>query len=176
MTQAVGVGKDMNTLYDSLLDILRREIEVYREILEIIQEERRILLRPSLGGLDESNARKETWILKARLLEEVRMNLVERLAAELGVPVDEANLSALASAASEGRAEMLRECQSVLKALFQGLRDLNQRNRALIDTSLQFLRDTAGFLNEILSPKTGYSGTGELKTVNRNGKILCVEG
>lgn len=166
----------MDALYDSLIDILRREIEVYREIIEIIQEERRILLKPSLGGLDESNARKETWVLKARLLEEVRMNLVERIAAGLGVPVEEANLSVLASAGGEDKGEMLRECQSVLKALFQGLRDLNERNAALIDTSLQFLRDTAGFLNELLSPRTGYSGTGELKAVNRNGKILCVEG
>lgn len=168
--------KDLDALYDSLIDMLRREIEVYREIQEVIRSEKRILLKPSLEELHESNARKETWILKAKLLEEVRGNIVRQIARTLGLDAEKATLSVLLSGAGERHSGALRECQSTLGSLFQGIRDLNERNKVLIDTSLVFLKNSLGFINDLVSPRTGYLGTGRIKSASRNGKILSVEG
>jgi flagellar biosynthesis/type III secretory pathway chaperone len=176
MMQTMEMSKDLDSLYDSLIDILRREIEVYREIQEVIQSEKRILMKPSLDELHESNARKETWILKAKLLEEVRGNIVRKIALALGLAEEKVTLSALVSGAGDHRREALRECQSTLGSLFQGIRDLNERNKVLIDTSLVFLKNSLGFINDLVSPRTGYLGTGRIKAANRNGKILSVEG
>lgn len=168
--------KDPDSLYDSLIDILRKETEVYREIREVILNEKRILMKPSLDALHESNARKETWILKAKLLEEVRENLAKEIALAIGLPGEKVALSDLVAGCDEGRREALLECRSVLKSLFQDIRGLNERNRALIDTSLVFLKHSLDFINDLVTPRTGYLDTGRIRAAARNGKILSVEG
>ena len=165
-----------DSLYDSLLEILSREIEIYRQIREVMRDEKKILMKPSLEGLHESNARKETWILKAKLLEEVRDNIVRRIAGVLGIAVEDVTLSVLVSKTEGNRNKILKECQSELNSLFREIRDLNEGNRALISTSLLFLRNSVEFMNDLMSPRAGYMDTGKMKVLNRNGKMLSVEG
>ncbi len=170
--------KNVNSLFISLLEILNREIEVYREIRDVIIREKDILLKPSLEALHESNARKETMILKAKLLEEVRRGIVRRLAAalDLGDGDGEITLAALLEHCPGEKEEALRECRESLRCLFQDIRVRNERNRMLVDSSLLFFRDSIGFINEMISPDAGYLDSGRLKTISRNGKLLSIEG
>jgi hypothetical protein len=63
---------ELSPLLDSLIIILKREIVVYRELQAAISHEKIILMKPSLERLLESNSKKETVILKAKMLEEGR--------------------------------------------------------------------------------------------------------
>jgi flagellar biosynthesis/type III secretory pathway chaperone len=104
------------------------------------------------------------------------MNLVRKIAAGLGLPADDVTLSLLVSCAGGIQGGELADCQSTLSSLLHSIRDANNGNRALIDASLQFFGNSISFISELMSPRTGYLDTGKIKTVNRNGKILSVEG
>jgi len=172
----LSMEQDLDNLFDSLIELLQREIEIYRCILDSVVHEKKILLKPSLDKIYESNARKETLILKAKLLEEVRSGIVKKIAAALGKSEQDVNLSALALAAGKDRGKLIRESRSVLSPLLQEIQERNENNKLLLDSSLVFVRSSIHFINDLLSPSTGYLETGRINTLSRNGRLLRTEG
>ncbi len=172
----ISMEQDLESLFDSLIELLQREIEVYRCVLDTVVREKSILLKPSLDSIYESNARKETLILKAKLLEEVRSGIVKKIAAALGKPEQGVNLSMLALAADEARGRLIRESRSILSPLLREIQERNENNKLLLDTSLVFVRNSIHFINDLLSPGTGYLETGRMNTLSRNGRLLRTEG
>lgn len=172
----LSVDQDLDNLFDSLITLLQREIEVYRDILDSVVEEKRILINPSLEKIYESNARKETLILKAKLLEEVRSGIVRKIAAALGKPEHEVSLSALALAADEDRGRMIRESRGVLSPILKEIQERNEKNKLLLDHSLIFVKSSIQFINDLISPCLGYMETGEMNSFRRNGRLLRTEG
>jgi len=81
----------------SLIDVLKKELAIYQELKNFIIGEKKIWVKPSLEELNESNARKENIILKARMLEEARTNILKKIARNLELKVDEIKLMTLAS-------------------------------------------------------------------------------
>lgn len=172
----LSVDQDLDNLFDSLINLLQREIDVYRDILDSVVEEKKILLKPSLDKIYESNARKETLILKAKLLEEVRSGIVRKIAAALGKPEQDVNLSGLALAADENRGRLIREARGVLSPLLKEIHDSNEDNKLLLDSSLVFVKSSIQFINDLISPCLGYMETGKMNSLSRNGRLLRTEG
>ena len=167
---------DFKRLIDSLLSVLTKEMVVYEEIQGIVQEERNTLKKPSLERISESNNRKETCILKARMLEEVRANIVRKLASHLGRDEKEINIALLASAVGERQGEALRAHQRGLMVLLGSIKEANKKNRDLLDYSLSYVKNSLNFLNQIMCTGADYVNTGKLKAGNRNGTVLSREG
>jgi len=172
----ISADQDLDNLFDSLISLLQREVEVYRGILDSVVEEKRILLQPSLDKIYESNARKETLILKAKLLEEVRSGIVRKLAAALGKPEQDVNLSGLALAADQNRGRLIQETRSVLSPLLKEIQERNGGNRLLIDSSLVCVKSSIQFINDLISPSVSYLETGRMNSLSRSGRLLRAEG
>lgn len=172
----ISAGQDIDNLFDSLISLLQREIEVYNSLLESVVEEKKVLLNPSLDRIYESNARKETVILEAKLLEEVRSGIVRKLAASLGRPEQDVTLSGLALAAGQNRGRLIQETLGVLSPLLKEIRQRNESNRLLADSSLLFVKSSLQFINDLISPGVGYLETGKMNSLSRNGRLLRTEG
>ena len=174
--ECMEMDSDFERLIDSLLSVLTKEIVVYEELQAIVHEERGTLQRPSLELISESNNKKETCILKARMLEEVRANIVRKLARHLGREEKDLNISLLVSLVSERQRMALKAQQKVLMTLIGAIKETNKMNRGLLDCSLSYLRNSVNFINQIMCTGADYVNTGKLKTSNRNGIMLCKEG
>ena len=99
--------EDSDKAFISLASVLKKELAIYQELKDIIICEKKILIKPSLEALSESNARKENIILKVRMLETARMNILKKIARNLELKIDEINLATMASyAAIEQRREI----------------------------------------------------------------------
>jgi flagellar biosynthesis/type III secretory pathway chaperone len=166
----------LGSLLDGLADVLQKEIEVYRELREAIVLERQVIMKPSLEALHESNSRKETCVLKTRLLEEVRSNLTGRIASHLGIDEGEMTLSGLLSHASPQQRKRLGECQSMLKVLVTDIAGLNSRNGLLIESSIRFNESAVNFIADMMSSGSVYAESGRLKTDGLNGRICSERG
>ncbi|MGE5844405.1 MAG: hypothetical protein ACM32K_05845, partial [Syntrophaceae bacterium] len=59
MNNEVDVNADLDGHMDSLLGVMRKEIEAYGELAGAIESEKGVLVKPSLKSLNESNTRKE---------------------------------------------------------------------------------------------------------------------
>lgn len=176
MINETDVNAELNPLLDSLLSVLRKEIEIYGELAQTIVLEGEVLLNSSLESLHESNARKETCILKTRILEEVRMKAVSRIASRLGLDEGEISLSLLLSHASPEQRKQLMECQSVLRALVAEIAGMNSRNGLLIESSIRFNESAVSFIANILSSGSTYADSGRLRTNGLNGRICSERG
>ncbi|MEN6317581.1 MAG: flagellar protein FlgN [Syntrophaceae bacterium] len=175
--QNVSLHTEISPLLDSLISLLKREINVYRELKASISHEKVILLKPSLESLLESNSKKETVVLKAKMLEEGRLKLVRKIAKMLDCEENEINLTVLCSHADHNQERDLRECQNVLSGLLIESRTMNQKNKELLDFSLHFLQGSVDFIHNILSSSSAcYMPSGKMRPISRNGKLVQAEG
>jgi len=167
---------DLDSLLGSLLSVLRKEIEVYGELAQAIALEGDVLRKPSLESLHESNARKETCILKTRLLEEVRAKTVGRIACALGVDGRGLKLQALFPHAQGSLGRDLRDCHRELRVLVDRIQEENLRNRNLLDASLAGVRSGAQFIGNLLGGGATYLDSGALKHNGLSGRICSERG
>ena len=170
------MNNELHSLYDSLISVLREEIEVYRELRNSLLNEREILAGSSVDELCESNSRKETCILKARMVEDVRAKLVERIINALSLDGKDRSLSTLLLHGDDSRKKDLKECRSALSPLLIDINELNKRNKTLLNSSLFYVRKSIDFLGQLIYPGATYLSTGRLKASNLNGKIVSREG
>jgi len=170
------MNNKLNSLYDPLISVLRKEIEVCGELHSSLMHEREILAGSSADELHASNARKEACILKAGMLEDARTQLIGKIAATLGLEGREITLSALLSHGGDGRKKELKECRSVLRSLLTGINELNEKNKMFLDASLSHVQRSIDFLGQLIYPGGTYLNTGRLKATNLNGKIVSREG
>ena len=174
------MNNELHFLYDSLISVLRNEVDVYSKFHKCFLNEREILAGSSVDELYESNSRKETCILKARMVEETRTKLVERIINVLNLDGKVLNkdrsLSTLLLYGDDSQKRDMEECQSALKSLLMDIHGLNERNKTLLDSSLFYVRKSIDFLGQLIYPNATYMSTGRLKANNLNGKIVCREG
>jgi flagellar biosynthesis/type III secretory pathway chaperone len=168
---------ELSPLLDSLIIFLKREIVVYRELQAAISHEKMILMKPSLEKLLESNSKKETVILKAKMLEDGRLKLVKKIAKILDLEENEINLTALCSYADPDQKKYLQECQSILSGLLADNREMNRNNKEILDYSRNFLQGTVDFIHSLLSSTSAcYMPSGKMRHIARNGKMVQTEG
>lgn len=181
-------GQDMDTvnevvneaavsdLFEGLVGVLRKEIEVYEELLSAIRQERAVLIKPAVDKIQESNARKETCVLKAKMLEEVRLKGVRRIAAALGVDPAGINITRLLDSAGDRHRLDLTDCRSRLTPLLEEVRKANEANRLVLESSMGLVEGSLHFIRSILYPGATYLDSGEMNRQTRNGNLLHTEG
>ena len=175
------MNNELHSLYDSLISVLREEIEIYRKLRKSLLSERETMAASSVEELYESNSRKETCILKANMVKEVRTKLIERIINVLNLDgkslgLDDKTLSTLLLYGDDDRKKDLEKCRSELKFLLMDIHGLNERNKTLLDSSLSYVRKSIDFLGQLIYPGATYMSTGSLKASNLNGKIVSREG
>ena len=170
------MSEELNTLYDFLISVLRKEIEVYRKVRDCLLMERVILTGTSVDELYESNTKKETYILKAKMLEEARTKLVGKMIHKLDLDERNVKLSTLLSYGNDRQETELNECQSTLRPLLMDVNELNEKNRVLLNSSILYVQKSIDFLDHLLSPGAIYLNTGRLRASGMHGKFVSREG
>ncbi|MDD2670935.1 MAG: flagellar protein FlgN [Syntrophales bacterium] len=163
-------------LFEGLVGVLRKEIEVYGELLSAVRQERAILIRPAVDKIQESNARKETCVLKAKMLEEVRLKGLRKIAGALGIDPAGINISLLLNYAGYRHRDELRDCQLMLRPLLEEVRKANEANRLFLESSIGSVEGSIRFIQSILYPGTTYLDSGEMKRQAGSGSFLRTEG
>jgi hypothetical protein len=99
---------------------------------------------------------KDTVVLQLRLLEEERIRLVGAFAAERKL-AEELSLQRLAEITGD---EMFQKLRLQLISLLQGIVELNEFNRVLIERSSSVVKNALQFLSSLgVSPKAKNIGT-----------------
>jgi hypothetical protein len=172
------MNTELHSLYDSLVSVLRKEIEVYRKLHDSLLNEKEILAGSSVtvNELYENNSRKETCILKAKMAKTVRTKLLEKIITALNLDGRDIRLSTLLPHGDENQKKELEECQFTLCSLLKNINESSKKNKELLVDSLFYVRKSIDFLGQIISPGATYLSTGRLKANNVNGKIVSREG
>jgi hypothetical protein len=83
-------------LFDDLAQVLRQEMDCYERPLDLLREEKGLLIKGDLVALDEQVKQKEPLGLEVKVLEEARLGLMRKIGALVELPERELTCSKLA--------------------------------------------------------------------------------
>jgi len=121
-----------------LVELLKEEIKLLEELLGLLHRDREAVVKASPEALEElleSNKRKETLLLKIRMIEEGKRRL-------------------------SGGGPEVEELQARMKELLEEIGEQGGRNRLLFEGSLQLIRSMLG----MLLPPQAYDAQGRPST------------
>jgi len=150
--QSIELFKKLESSLDDL-------IKVYRHLLNVVRQERQILIAAKLDDLNENNRNKETTLVRASQLEEARIKITAELTASEGLD-QPTKLLDLARHVGGEIGDRLRSRQSVLELLLKRVRDHNQQNETLVNSALDAITGGIGSIRDLLKDKPTYKKTG----------------
>ncbi len=164
-------------LFSALIDVLTGEISVYEELKKFLITEKNMLVKPAaFAEINKSNAAKENIILKARISQEARTNLLKKIARNLDISEEEVNLISLAAFAGAEKGKIIKNLRSALLEITKEIETINSDNSNILDGSIDNVKASLEFLTSLLERSGIYLGNGKIGTVQHNGRLLRTEG
>lgn len=146
-------------LYKKLELNLDDLVKVYRHLLNVVRKEREILVSANLDELNENNRNKETTLVKARSLEEARIQIVKELSVAEGLN-ESTKLLEFARQIGGEIGDRLRSRQSVLELLLKRVKEHNLQNEVLVNSALDTITGGIGAIRDGLKDKPTYKKSG----------------
>ena len=131
----------------AIVSILREQINSYKILLELLNDERTSLVNIDAGRIENISKKKDTVVMRLRLLEEERQRLLTEFATDLDIDSD----ISLHELGKLTKNTQIPELRSQLISLLQSIEEMNTFNSVLIDRSLQHVRTSTGFFNSFLN-------------------------
>lgn len=164
-------------LYASLIDVLGKELTLYQELREFLAAEKNMLMKSAdLVKINENNAVKENIILKSRILEEVRTNVLKKIARNLDIEGSTIKLTSLANYAMIEQRRAMEKIKSDLLTVASDINMMNNENKYLLDASMNNVKGSLDFISSLIDRAGGYLGSGQINEINKNGRLLRTEG
>jgi flagellar biosynthesis/type III secretory pathway chaperone len=137
-------------LLETIKKVLSEQVQGCRLLLELLQREKICLLNLQMEGIEALTKEKDILVLKLRLLEEERKRIIDIFVLENypdisteGISPLKISLLKLADLTGE---TIFLEMRSKLISLSQGIKELNDLNKVMIDRTLGFLKQNNNFL------------------------------
>lgn len=162
----------MEHLLNQLIGLLEYETELYQLLFGVVQSEKDAIVGLDLQQLNEACKTKDNLMLKQRILEEQREQIMIRLAAGLGCPPQGLTLTRLSALVGESDARRLLERRSDLLVLIEALQDAMQENKFLMSHSMQLIQGSYNLLNNLMAANPLYYRSGNVQNTDQSGKLL----
>lgn len=144
---------------ENLTGHLKREIELFKDLIAVLHRETECMVGRDYKGLYETVSQKDLLAMRIHAATEARQPLLKEALAALGcAPGQEVNLTSLIEMAPAS-APVLEECQKTLFSLASTIKEINGLNSLIIESSMESVARTLGFLGNFMQPST-YKATG----------------
>lgn len=138
----------MASLIEELIDILGEEQNIYSQLIPVSREKTQVIVKNDTTALQEITAREQEAIDKITVLENKRARVMEDIRTVLGKGDKNLNLSTLIGLLDSKQKEkrILSELHDKLKETINILVETNNRNKILIQQSLEMIEFNMNFL------------------------------
>ena len=138
----------MASLIDELIDILDKELEIYNQLIPVAREKTQVIVSNDTVTLQEITAKEQESVDKITALENKRTRVMEDIRVVLGIQDNSLTLSALIGLLDQQQKEkrFLSILHDKLKEAVNTLVDINNRNKSLIQQSLEMIEFNMNFL------------------------------
>ncbi|MBV6340525.1 flagellar protein FlgN [Candidatus Magnetobacterium casense] len=153
---------------DALKKILNEQVIGYKALFELLQVERQSLVDFNEQSVERLSKEKDTLVLKLRLLEDERVRLMRKYSLEAS---KEAKARQVQAGTNDGNNQQVYtnikadislkelaeitgdsvflDIRSKLRSLLQGIEELNDYNKILIERSINYLKNNLNFLRTL---------------------------
>ena len=151
----------MRQVLTELCDLLIEQKEVLYKLLELSQEEQRILIAGQSDKLEAIVRLELKELSKLGALERKRTALNTSISLELNISCENITITEIAASAQEDEKELLLKLQKELLMLVESHTQLNSQNRELIDSHMEYSTAMLEMLSEPDDPLNNiYGGDG----------------
>lgn len=134
------------SLIDELIDVLDKEYEIYNNLIPIATEKTKIIVKNDLAALQEITAREQEAVDQITALENKRGRIMGDIKTVLGKKED-INLSTLVGLLDQQKEQKtLSLLHDKLKDVVNRLVEINNRNKTLIEQSLEIIEFNMNFI------------------------------
>ena len=170
--------EDEETLYSHLIRNLDQEIIIQQSLLQVLDEELSVLMSVNMGGIEETNNRKEMLLQDTKENSSARQSLLEQLKKAFGLGRDQQVTMSLCEdrIAGKSMAGRLKSCRQTLISLAEQVQANNQRNQDAIQAALENVHGSLHFLKTMLFPAANYQKTGQYSQNHAQGAFIIREG
>lgn len=137
-----------------LIEILVLEIPLYKELLSLLQDEKRLLSTRTRDELYQLSGKIESLVFKVKAVERARDHAVLLLASSLDIDTSGAadiTLTKLLKHVKEPEHSELKSLQALLLALVSSIEELNRENSVIIGRSIENIKTAFDFIREFSS-------------------------
>ncbi len=138
----------MASLMEELLDTLYKEKEIYEKLIPVSEEKTGILVQDDLKKLEEVTRREQALIDEASALGKKRESVMQNIAVVLNKDAGTLDLGTLAGLLEKQPEERkkLAAIHDSLKLVMKRLVSINERNKNLIENSLEMIEFNMNFI------------------------------
>lgn len=162
----------MEHLLDKLIGLLEHTAQLYQALLAVVQNEKNAVVGLDLQQLNEACKAKDNLLLKLRILEEQREQMMVRLAAEIGCAPQGLTLTQLSLRVESFYSRRLVDCSRDLLVLVQSLQDATEQNKFLMSHSMQLIQGSYNLLNNLMAANPLYYRSGNVQKNDQTGKLV----
>ena len=138
----------MASLIDELIDTLEKEYEIYQQLIPVAEEKTQVIVKNDLNSLQEITDREQLAVDRINALENKRETVMMNIKTVINRKSDNINLKALIGLLEKQPKEQkaLSLIHDNLKGTIQRLVQVNERNRSLIQQSLEMIEFNMNFI------------------------------
>ena len=138
----------MASLIDELIDILQEEHKIYRQLIPIAEEKTRVIVKNDLDSLQSITEQEQSAISRINVLERKRETVMVNIKTVINRKNGELSLSTLIDLMEKQPKEQkaLSVLHDNLKDAIQGMVQINNRNKTLIQHSLEMIEFNMNFI------------------------------
>jgi len=139
------------SLIEELINILEEEYKIYSSLIPIANEKTQVIVDNNIAALQEITAKEQKAIDKITALEHKRGKVMEDIKTVLGKKGENLNLKALIELlkGQEKEQKVLAQLHDKLKDTVNYLAGINNRNKSLIEQSLEMIDFNMNFLQSL---------------------------
>lgn len=159
----VSVLKPLFAVVDAMLN-------VHQELLALAHRKQDVLIRGDMEALSEITKQENALVPRIQKLEGERIEFGRLLAERIGVEPEQLTANRVVELAGDAEERhRMSDLTDRLRIVIGELQALNDRNKQLIEQSLQFVRTSIEVLSESPQVPT-YGGSGETNSPYASGK------
>lgn len=163
----------MASLMKNLTDVLSKEYECYRKLLELSNQKTDIVIKNNVDDLQSITNKEHKLASKLVDLEKIRQGLINDIAMVLNIDKTGLNMSKLIELlkGAEEDQNKLKELKKDINNIIVSLKEKNEQNKRLIEQSVDYINFTVNALRSVKSGATnkGYeSGGNEVEGYGEN--------
>ena len=144
----------MAGMITQLVEIMTEQLERYNELLGLTLEEKDILINNEIEELQKLTNLKNIVVTQNNRLEKKRIALVEDIAEVMGHTEKDIDLAKLVEIVSDQpEAEQLSEIGKALKETLHKLKEANELNKHLLESSIEYLEYSINMVRSSTNPE-----------------------
>lgn len=148
-------------MINELANILEQEARVYDSILNISRNKTKIIVEGKVTELENIVKLEQSLVLQIGRLENLREEIVEKCAEQLGVNPSDITVSELVKHLKGDHAKKLKASQQKMASTLSDLKNTNDLNSKLIKNSLDFINFSINLFVDAGAGSNNYGSTGQ---------------